>query len=194
MDISIVTIQDVTVIITEKDQGRGMRNKEGGLQAIYDKKSGNTFIESEEGEYVQFQPHEHSNTITWTVDDLGFQRMAKDIRKLFGAPLDDQVSILGLNDQDMRDVMPTDQALGVLIERAGDIDFASIDIGNSSISWVSPRLPNALFATEAGYGELSIVCEKGYSSSVESAIRTSATPKVGRYAVSIVTQLLGRSS
>lgn len=170
----------------------GSSSMKGGLEVIYDKKSGNAFIESEEGEYVQFQPHERSNTITWTVDDAGFRQIVKNAERLFGIPDEDQVSILGLHGKDVRDVMPTDQALNVLVEHVGDIDFASIDIGTYSVSWVSPRLPNAFFATEAGHGELSVVCAKGYSNIVESVMRTSATPKIGHHAVAILSQLLRR--
>lgn len=167
---------------------------EGGFDIIYDKKNGNAFIESKEGEYVQFQPHEYSNTITWTVDDTGFRQIAKDAEELFGPPNADQVSILGLHGKDTRGVMPTDQALEVLVGYAGDVNFASIDIGTYSVLWASPRLPNALFATEAGYGELSIVCEKDCGNAVESAMRTSATPKIGRHAVAILSRVFNRPS
>lgn len=148
-----------------------------GFEFGLDSETGDVYLETPDGEYVQWLPGEDVDVIALTADGGNAVEFVMSIRESYGLPADPDTAVVIMRAEKPQ-FMPASESVDLIKSSIDYLDFFKIDCVDFSVAWASPEKMKELAPKFGGHGEISLTGKNLLQSKAFNESLLSGTPSI----------------
>jgi ribosomal protein L30/L7E len=188
----VVTPRSTCLLLGDLFGDGGMTS---GLDVVAHVETGDMSVEGDRGEFLQWHAERTLNSVWWSCGEVPLGEILESVTEVLGQPDDEVKGAIRLFDsEDGPEELPAPKVLEIARRNSKNVDFIVLDYDNFSFVWMNPDSPGRE-RRNTRFGEVSVVFEGGGNdAALIQTVEKTATPEIGKHAVSIVNRFLSKKS